>query len=118
MKQFHTHRMTPMKDGRQFCLKCHHEFQDKNFGDKLTLREFIDSAESGSFIPNDGSIGEVYVNDKLTNIEVQGWGLDFRGLLPEIYGQAVFMTLGELTEIEGEVALMWYNKYRRRINLY
>jgi hypothetical protein len=108
MKEFHTHRMSPVKNGSQFCLKCHREFSEKDYGDKFTLKEFIEAMKNGSFIPSDGSIGEVYVNDKLTNIDVKGWGFWFH----QAIGGPPFvsMTFEELAEIKGEVTLMWYNK--------
>jgi hypothetical protein len=110
MKRFHTHRMGPMRDGCQHCVKCHKMFRDKNFGDKFELKDFMEQVKNGNFIPYDGSIGEIYVNDKLTNIEVQGWGYGLASQLPEIYGPIVMMTLEELAAIKDKVTLMWYNK--------
>ena len=109
--KFHTHRFGPMKDGHQFCVKCHQRFMtDKDYGDKFELKDFIEQVKNKSFTLYDGSIGEIYVDDKLTNIEVRGWGFGLKSQLPEIYGTIVMMTLEELAEVKGKVTLMWYNK--------
>lgn len=109
MKHFHTHRMGPMKDGVQHCVKCHKMFRDKNFGDKFELKDFMEEVKNGNFIPYDGTVGEIFIDDKLTNIEVKGWGHE-RYLHEELYGSYVGMDFEELAEIKGKVTLMWYNK--------
>lgn len=76
------------------------------YGDRIPLNEFLEYRESGGIMPQDGTLGEVLVDGRTTDINVPGWGWG-DWLAGE---QTSNWSLNELDQIEGEVDIMWYNK--------
>lgn len=85
------------------------EGEKKNYCDIFTYEYFMECVASGGFIPYDGSVGDVYVNDRRTNIDVIGWG--FKLELADVLGKDIVgFTLEEIGEIKGKVEILWCNK--------
>lgn len=71
-------------------------------GVRMKLADFKCSVDDSGFMPDDGIIGDVLVDNHHTNIYVQDWGWDV--------GESFALTLEELEQIEGVVEIIWFNK--------
>jgi hypothetical protein len=70
------------------------------FGDKFRLQDFLECVEDSGIMDDDGMIGEVLVGGELTDIYIPGWGFD----------NEVKMDFDDLSALEEEVIIVWYNK--------
>ncbi len=88
-------------------------FVPKNYGDVLSREDWLDYVKSGSFIPYDGTLGEIIIDNQLTCYELAGWGSGF-GFGTSASGEFLFetkiITLEQFKELEGNVQVVWYNR--------
>lgn len=87
------------------------EFTDKNNGDKFTREEWLKCVNAGDFIPSDGSLGEIIIDNKLTTYQLAGWEFGFPFItFEEKHYQLITISLQEFLDLNGNIEVMWYNK--------
>lgn len=89
--------------------------------DLYTREGWLEAVEEGHFIPYDGTVGEIFIDGKLTNYRLVGWTPDlyltfgeekvYFGVLPdgEVHREDP-LTVEEFKALEGKIQLLWYNR--------
>lgn len=92
------------------------QFKPNDNGDVMTREEWLGCVEDGSFIPYDGTLGEIVIDGILTHYVLKGWnprasdGLGFaitsNGGLYKVHP----ISMDEFKNLKGSVLVVWYNR--------
>ncbi len=118
MEKFFTPRGTEIKEYDKIVG----EFSPKDYGDVMSREEWLECVENGDFIPYDGTLGEIVIDEMLTCYELEGWNMGFYltfGDEKVIFRAAKGsdscyrikeITMDEFKALEGNVKVCWYNR--------
>jgi hypothetical protein len=88
------------------------KFQGVSFGDRMTREDWLECVDCGGFIPYDGTLGEIIINDHLTAYRLRGWsgGWDFDTDSKKNKYSIVSISMEQFKNLQGKVEVMWYNR--------